>query len=379
MDFSIGASEFQRIIGMLGVVARVKSAELDGRLNIDAVDGRVFFSAYNGTNAIKFTTTPLDLSEPGGVSVVYGKIETFVKSFKPWAGSEGAKSFNFRSGDSEAEVSVSCFRDDAETITGRLRLAVAGLCPFQGMHPVNGGAFVLNSSVVKRALNKTMFAVDPKCGGELPALQGVNMKIVDDGIFFAGANGRILSEYRIDNHTGIDTKSVVLHYEFAMGLRRLLSDDTQIVWEVGGNRLAVEFENVLFVGKKMIGCEYPDYDRTFSLFKHRLDLDKNAITEALSPIIDLLEPEDNHRLTLEIDNSGIRFYNDQVSMVLQCDVPDGLSLVVDINGRLLAQGVESIADDTVAVKFSDDTGMLILDAVSTEDQKVAITPIMRRS
>ena len=98
----------------------------------------------------------------------------------------------------------------------------------------------------------------------------------------------------------------------------------------------------------------------------------------LLPFADVLDPDDNYRLTFSLSEG---------KMVLSCDVAeftyDGeidymQSFVIDVNGQYLIQTVEAIKDDKITVRFSDEAGVLIFDSGNFNDQSALITPIRRR-
>lgn len=379
MEFKGDSSDFQRIIKTLGIVARTNTTELDGRIYIDASGDKVAFTANNGVTAIRCKSPVAEIVEPGGMSVVYSKLNTFVMSFRPWDGAAGAKNFVFKGDDKELSVSVESLQKEKSSFKGELKLPVMASNFFQQLNDIDQEAFVLNSTVLRRAMNKALYAIDPKMGSDQGALQGMSFKFDGPQIYFAGSNGRVLSEYCVKNHTGIEKEDIILQYDFVTGLRRLLVDNMQLLCETKCNRLAVGFENVLFVGKKIIGYEYPDYRRVFENFEHRLHFPRDILIETLAPLSDILDPEDNFRLTFEIKDKVIRLYNDNASMTLDHDIPGGIDFVIDVNGRILMQSVDAIHDEHVLVKFSNENGVLILDASTTEDQKTVVTPIIRRN
>ena len=99
---------------------------------------------------------------------------------------------------------------------------------------------------------------------------------------------------------------------------------------------------------------------------------------SLLPFADILNPEDNYRLTFSLAGG---------QMILSCDVAeftyDGVvdykdSFVIDVNGQYMIQTIEVIKDDKILIRFSDDDGVLIFDSGNFNNQSALITPIRRR-
>jgi DNA polymerase III sliding clamp (beta) subunit (PCNA family) len=378
MEFEINSLEFQKIVKMLGIVARVNTVDSAGRICIEVNDNGVHFTANNGFTAICSNSTGADIKEHGSVSVIYGDVNTFVMSFKPWNGFVGAKKFCLSGDDKQVNITVDSFYDGEKSSKGKLKLSAFNSAVVQKLPLFGEQSFILNSTLFRKAMNKVLYAVDPKLDISVGALQGMNIKFEKDNIYFAGSNGRVLSELSIKNHTDNCKDDIILQYDFVMGLRRLLVDDTQLLWEVRDNRVAVKFDNVLFCGKKLIGYEYPDYRDVFDNYEHYIRFTKEILIDSLSPFSDILNPEDNYRLTFKIEDSVVSLYCDQASMTIEQDIPDDMYFVIDVNGKLLTQSIDAIHDECILVKFSDEDGLLILDAGTSEDQKAFVTPIRRR-
>jgi DNA polymerase III sliding clamp (beta) subunit (PCNA family) len=140
----------------------------------------------------------------------------------------------------------------------------------------------------------------------------------------------------------------------------------------------VAFDGVVFWGRTIIGHEFPDYKTILDSFEDSIMLDKEVLMSSLLPFADILNPDDNYRLTFALSKG---------EMILSCDVAeftyDGQvdfpgEFIIDINGQHMIQTIEVIKDDKIMIRFSDDDGVLIFDSGNFKDQSALITPIRRR-
>ena len=193
-----------------------------------------------------------------------------------------------------------------------------------------------------------------------------------------GTNSRILSEYKVKNISDLKEGSFLLRYDFVMGLRRAIGDETMIAFEINDREVKACFDNVCFWGKTIIGHEFPEYKPILDRFEHKIVVDKEVLISSLLPFSDILDPEDNFRLTFEIKNREMVFYNDAAQFTYSDPVDFDGNFVIDVNGQFMIQTIDTIKDDSILLKFSDEESVLIFDSNNYEDQKALITPIRRR-
>jgi len=376
MDFCIETKELQRIIRLLAVTAKVNVNDFTGQVFIEAKeDNTVLFVSNNSSTAITVLSEKAEVSKPGSVTTLYGKIKSFASSFTPWDGEYGTKDVRFVY-DEHLKVTVKTVHENGKKSRGSLKLDTFNDMRLQKPKPFGKANFILNSSIFKKAVSKVIYAMDPT--EQRTFIQGMSVSFSEDDIYFCGTNGRILSEYSVKNNNDLVGKSFILRYDFIMGLRRALGEETQIFFEIDGREIKAKFEDVVFHGWLVIGQDYPQYKQVLDTFEHTISADKEALMGVISPFTELLNSDDNHRLTFEIQNGKIKLYNDDASFECDFDVEYTQGFVIDINGKFLYQTVEAINDDKVLIKFSDEKGVFIFDSGNFQDQKALITPIRRR-
>jgi DNA polymerase III sliding clamp (beta) subunit (PCNA family) len=378
MDFTIGTDSLQRAIKVLSVVVRTNAADSTGRILIEATEDGVDIMANNGATAIIFKAEQIKVAEPGITSIAFSKIRSFVMSFRPWDGSSGARKFRFISSERTTKVTVDNIYEDGKSSKGSLKLPNFNPNLVSKPPKFEAPDFSMNSSIFRTATNKVLYAINPQVDLNFAALQGMNVAFDDSNIYFVGCDGKVLSEYQVKNNTDKIEGDVNLQYDFFMGLRRLLSDNTQLFWEIKGNRVSVKFDDIVFIGRTIVGHSYPDYRPALDEYTDYLNFSKEFLMSTLAPFMDVLDPEDHFRLTMEIKDKLLKFYNDFANIETEQDIQGGLDLSIDVNGKFFIQSVDAIKDDQVLFKFSNDKGPIIFDSSTFNDQKALIKPLTKR-
>lgn len=377
MDFFIETKEIQRIIRLLGVTAKINTTSSEGVVLIEAnEDGSVLFLSKNNSTSIKIISKNIEVTTPGSASVLYGKMKSFVNSFGAWNEEYGAKGFKFVDDGKNMNVFVDNISDDGKKAKGKLKLSCFTGMPVQKPKEFGEPSFVLNSNMLKKAISKIIYAVDPNEPRSF--IQGVNISFDDEHIYFVCTNGLTLSEYKVKNNNELSGKSYTFKYDFMMGLKRALGEETQIFFEINDKSIIAKFDDVCFYGKLVIGHEYPSYKPLLEKFSNIIVLNKEALLSVLSPFMDILNNEDNNRLTFEMKDREIVLYSDEVSFDCAFDVDYDGEFTTDVNGRFLFQTIDAIDDNKIMVKFSDDKNVLNFDSENFKNQKALITPIRRR-
>ena len=379
MDFSISVPELQRIIRLLGVVVKSNSTDFTGRIFIETVDNGVEFLANNEVISLLYTSTEVKINKPGATSITYSKIKSFISPFKPWDGTHGAKDFYFKDDGKNVRVKVTTLHENDKTVNANIKLTGYGNGSIQKPPKYKNVDFVLNSTVFKYAVNKVVYAINPVNNFGMGAIEGMNVLFDNDNIYFAGTDGRVISEYKVNN-TSDYSGDVILRYDFIMALKRLSGDDTQLFFEVTKDRINVKFDNMVFGGRSIIGHDYPDYKLTFEQYTDHVNINRNILLDSLSPFSDILDPDDNYRITFELKDKTIRLFNDQAVVEFEQDIQGVPNFKIDVNGTLLMQTVDSIKDTYVVLKFSanEDFDALIFDSSTSQDQKALVSTLRRR-
>lgn len=379
MQFCIGTSELQQAIKLLGVTAKINSVDAAGKILIEADEsGTINFFSNNSSTAISCVSTNVKVKSPGKTSIFYNKIRSFVTAFKPWDEEDGAKEFCFNLKKDGLYITVDNTHPDGKTTKGKLK--VSHFLPelIQKPKPFGEVNFILNSVMFKAAVDKVIYAIEPN-DFHRHALQGMSVQFDKDNIYFAGTNGRVLSEYQVKNVSDLTEGSFILKYDFIMGLKRLLTEETQLFFEINDKAVNVKFNDIVFTGKPLVGYTYPEYKSALGGFEKSIIVNKEVLMSNVLPFVDILDSDDYHRLTFSIKNKQLVFESDHARFITEQDIDPDVELVIDVNGLLMKETIEHIKDDKILLKFSNETGCLIFDSSNFENQKALITHIRRRT
>jgi DNA polymerase III sliding clamp (beta) subunit (PCNA family) len=380
MEFSIETAALQQAVKVLSVVTRVNTTDPEGRILIQTNDDNtVSFITNNNSLALSIDTEKVTIKNQGAVSILYSKIKSFVGSFTAWNGEYGAKEFTLKESRNKLHIKVDNVFENGKNSSGNLHLEVYPTIMIQQPKPFGDATFILNSDIFKVAVGKVIYAIDP--GEVRQNIQGMYVNFDKDNIYFTGTNGLMLSEYAVKNVSDIKEGGYIFKYDFIMALRRMLVDETQVFFEVEDRVVRAKFDSVCLSGRLVIGQEYPEYKSLFDKYEYSVIINRDVFINSLIPFMDVLNNDDNNRLTFSIINSRLSLKNDYADFLYNEDVPfdEVPSFIIDINGLFMKQTVEAIKDDDLLIKFSDEAGCLIFDSGNFQDQKALITPIKQRA
>lgn len=378
MEFSIEAADLQKAIKLLSVTAKMNAPDMTGMILIGVgEDGVVEFLSNNGATALSYRSDKATVTVPGAAVIEYGKIRSFVTSFHVWDDRSGVKDFSFSMDDKTLYVDVVNTHENHKVSEGQLKLRTYDLYTVRPPKYPTKPNFVLNSHIFRAATNKVLYAITPGQSGT-SFIDGMNISFDEEGMYFVGTNSRTLSEYKIKNVSDLTEGSFLLRYDFIMGLRRALSEETTINFEITEREAISYFDNVCFWGRTIIGHEFPEYKPALEAFEHVLVVEKDVLMDSIRPMRDILNPDDNSRLSFKIKDGEMSFFNDEAKFSYGESVDFDGEFVIDVNGVFMIDTLEAINDDRVFIKFTDENGVLIFDSKNYEDQKALITPIRRR-
>ena len=374
-SFSIELGELHRVLKVLSVVT---STDPLGQILIEAKgSNELEFIANNGSIVIEYFSDKCVVKKQGAVSIVYDRLRFFVSPFDPHNGTFGAKDVRFNITEKAVNVSIDNTYEDGTTSKGKLRLDKLNVYTIQRPKPFNQATFILSSGIMKTAIEKVLYAVNP---GEVRSfIQGVCVEFDEHNIYFVGTDGLVLSQYIMDNNSTLKKGRYIIKYDIMSSLLRLLQDDyEQLFVEIENDRIKIKFENIYVEGRVIIGHDYPDYKALLEGFKEAIVLDKDMLLKTTTPFHEISDKDDYHRITFAIKDNKMKVYNDNLHFDYNENIDFDGDFIIDINARLLQKTITAIKDNKLFMKFSDDKGLLIFDSSHHENQKSLITPIKRR-
>jgi DNA polymerase III sliding clamp (beta) subunit (PCNA family) len=379
MDFRISTASLQQAVKNIGIVARINTTDPTGLVLISAQDNSVTFAAKND-NSISCTYTDVSVKTKGEVAVEFGKFKSFIMPIQPWNEEYGSKECHIRfEGERKLKVTTSQKHINNKTTEGRLTLPKFDPFVIRMPSPFGEVSFTLSARLFKDAINKTIYTIDPN--DSRPFLQGIYMTFDASKVNFVGTNGRLLSEFDIQDvgAAGSMTEGAVLfRYDFMMAVKRAAEKDVAIEFSVENDLIKARFEEIYICGTNIIGREYPEYKHLFDSYKHEIVLGKDIIMDSLRSMVDILNQEDNFRLTFQIEDKKLSLLCDMAQFDYGDDIEFEGKFSIDINGKYLMQTIDAIMDDKIIIRFLDDKTVMNMDSFNFRHQRSLVTPLKKR-
>ena len=375
MEFNIDVQELQYVVKLLALTAVRNTTDTKGRILIEAKDNKVLFLSNNGNVAIEYYSDTSEIKNEGITSIVLNNLYSFILPFQPWNGIFGSDRARIKTTKNALNIFIDYKFEDGSTSKNKLRLDLWDTAIARPDRFGNAN-IILNSHTMKIAITKVLYAIDP---GEVRGpLQGMRVDFDEEHVNFVGTTGVMLSEYKIKTDTEVD--SFTSKHDFMNVLSKALpADDTQLFIEVDDSKIRAKFGNVYIEGSQNIGHEYPKYKSALDSFTDTILLNKKAMSASLAPIQEILDQDDNCRITMHIKDKKMRIFSENTDFEYDGELDYDKEFIADLNGRLLKQTIDAIAGDDLVLRCSDEDSALIFDSAIHENQNSLLTPIKRRS
>jgi DNA polymerase III sliding clamp (beta) subunit (PCNA family) len=388
MEFLIETAALQQAVKLLSVTAKTNTSDVAGLILIKAnKDSTLEFFSNSSPNCLHLLLKEkVVVKTPGAVSVEFGKVKAFVSSLIPWNEEFGSKEFHFSLDDDGHLIGKTIVSYSTKAASeGVLKLLTQDEYAVRVKSPFDTPSFALNSNVFKEAANKIIYATDPM--GPRTFVQGMNLKVEDNKAVFTGTSGRVLSEFRFSAEITVPDGNFIFKHDFVLNGRRAFPSNTTIEFEIKNEgterevRARFTDSGVLatLYGQTIIGHEYPQYEHLFEKYTNEIVLDKEMLMNSFLPAREILNADDNLRLTFEIKDGNILFYNDFVNFKYLPKIDFKDNFIIDVNGSFMLQTIEAIQDDKITIRFSDEDNVLLFDSFNFGNQRALVTPLRRRS
>lgn len=373
MEFCMSTSDAQNAIKLLSVTARMNVISYEGQVLIKAKEDEVIFISNNGKSGIR-CTYPAKVTTQGECSVVFSKIKSFIMTFSPWDGEIGSKEFHFEVSTNKLLIDIETFYEDSSS-KSNLSLNLMKISSFMDQFEMGDPNLILNSSIISSAINKTLYAVDSKSGVDYAS--GLRMLFTEDQIIFTSTNGKMVSEYSVSNDSTLKEGEYFLSYEFLVGIKRIITDNTQLFFKISKNKINLTFNNICFWANSLSYRDYPNYYTIFENFNKTFEARKDVLLSGLTSVTDVLDPEDFNRVTIEIKDNKFVLKTD--SSLFECPGFENIEdITVDVDGMDLIKILQSVSDDYVKFKGTDASNGVTVESMGHEKQRAYIVNLIKR-
>lgn len=374
MEFYLRTDDAHKVIRLLGVTAKVNTLEFDGQIVIKAAGDTVTFISNNG-NAGTSCKVPAEIEKEGQATVLFTGLRTFIMNFSAWDGELGAKKFHFISEGPKLTINTSNIHENQRKTKSKLTLDTLKGSSFIVEVPVESPNVILNSSLVKTAIEKGLYAVDKNSIADY--VRGLRLVIADGTIRFTSTNGKVISDFAVKGENGSNNGEYFLSHEFLTGLRRLLSEDTQLFFELTRNKAIVSFDNCVYWAKSLIYKDYPQYLSVFELYDKTVEVDRAMLLSGLSSFVDVWNTDDYNRVTIELTDGKLSLKTDK-SLFEYPGFQDAPEFSLDVNGKDMLDTLNALSDDSLNIKCLDEKHGMIFESAGLEDHKSYLVHLTRR-
>jgi len=376
MEFTIGLDKLQKALKVVGAVAKPNSPEAAGQVLLDiAEDGSIVFVGNNGRLATTHMVTGNVVKTQGTVCVPFTKLASFANSFIFWDGTSGVKDVTFKNLKKNVSVRLTNTFETGKTSKNKLLLKTFPQQKFFVPEPFKKEAFRLRSVVLKLAIAKVLYAIDPNA--QQSFIQGMNISFTQDNIYFVATDALKLSEYSTKNTGNLFEGSYIVPHSFIIALRKIAASIDDISFDISDGKIKALVNNSVLHSNLIVDAAFPDYQSTFDNYKHKIVIDKEVMLSCFIPYLGVLNDDDNKRLTIELKNKQLCMSSPYFEAEYESPIDFDGEFIIDINGLFLAQTLDAIQDDILDMYFSDKDGYLIFDSSNFKDQKALITNIKR--
>ena len=374
MEFKIPVEELQSVVDRLATIVKMNEDNITGMMLIEVADD-VKFKATDGSINIVITNDKCDIISTGKVLLKFASVKGYISKFVPLVDGYGTKEFHIVVEGSEGKIKAKTQFQNTKPSYRRLKFGVVKNDTYPSVKQFGEAQLILNSGILKRGIGKVMHCVNP--GDVRRAITGLNVVIKNDGIVFAGTNGIKLEEFELDINADIEQASYVLKYNFASVLRSVLDDDAQVFIKFEGSHAYIKSNDLYMIGSLIINESYPNYRPMFDLEKvitfSRLDF-----TDGVHTVMDVLDPEDNHRLTIKFEGHNLLLKNDIVKSVQDFDEAFESNLDIDINGEFLDSILHDFAGDKLEMHFTEGNNYVVFKSPDSDKHTALLTVVKRR-
>ncbi len=374
MQFRILVDDLQNIISRLSNVVRINEESITGMMLIEVGDD-VKFKATDGSVSISIKGEHCEIVDKGKALVRFRDIKGYIMKFVPLIEDYGTKDFHFITDQNGGVIKTkTCFQSGKPSYR-KLKFEIFNSEIYPIIKGFDDPQLIVNSEILKRGIGRVLHCINPS--EVRKAITGLSVTITGNKIIFAGTNGVKLAEFEMDINADIDKKSHIFSYNFASILRNVLDDDAQVFMKFEGRYIYVKSNNIYLIGSLIIGESYPDYKPMFTLDKI-IRFPRVDFADSVHAIMDVLDPEDNSRLTLNFNDNTLTLKNDRVESVQEFEEIFGANIDIDVNGEFLDSILKDFFGEQLEIHFTKGNNYIVFRSPENTKHTALLTVVKRR-
>jgi DNA polymerase-3 subunit beta len=214
----------------------------------------------------------------------------------------------------------------------------------------------LDSSVLRRALSKTIFATG---NDELrPVMNGVLCELSNDDITFVATDAHKLVRYRRTDAKATSNTSFIVPKKPLSLLKNILPEEESVKVEIEYNESNVlfSFSNILLICR-LIDGKYPNYDAVIPKENpNRLSVERVAFLNCVKRV-SIFANKTTHQVRLKISGSELNVsaedldFANEATERLTC-VYEGEDMEIGFNSRFLIEMLSNLDSDSIVLEMS---------------------------
>ncbi len=373
MEFRTPVAELQSIFAKLGNVVKMNNDDVTGMVVIEA-DDMVRFKATGGNVSTIIESHNSTIIEKGKTMVRFREMKGYVSKFVPLVDDYGTEDFHFKVEGRYVFIRTKTAFPSKKPSYRKLSVQIFDE-PFPTLRDFGEAQIILNSSILKNGISKVLHCVNP--AEVRSAMTGVSITFKKERVVFAGTNGVKLAEFRAPMNADMDDKSYIFKYDTSYCMRTMLDDDTQVFLNFEGRHVYIKSNEVYIIGSLIINEKYPNYIPMLNL-DHKITFPRMDLSDSVHTLMEVLDPEDNNRLTINFTDNVLTLKNDVAEAVHTFDDAFGDNLDIDVNGVFFDSLLKDMFGSTLEILFRPGENYFVVKSVEYPDHTALITVIRRR-
>ena len=230
----------------------------------------------------------------------------------------------------------------------------------------NAEKSVFSSSVMSKAISKTIFATDTT--GIRPQMSGVLCEQSAEGTVFVATDAHKLVKYTRTDCKHEEAKSFILPRKTLSFLNKLLAskaEDIDVVWYNNINNIRFEFDNYCVVSR-LIDGKYPNYNMAIPKNNpNKLIIDRNMLYDSVKRVSYFANPATNQEVFTLSENTLVLSAQDsdlstQATEKLSCNY-QGEEMEIGFNANFLLEMLNNVDSELVIIELSspDRAGIIL--------------------
>lgn len=378
MEFKVPVESLQDTFSCLAHVTKLTANDLTSLVYAESGDGSIDFSTTDGQINLTVTCRGVEIITPGKILFRLSDLKGYVGKFTPLNENYGTKEFHVICGEEDGVLKSKTLYRNSKPSYRKLSFALEKTALFKPFRKLDSPAFIVNSSSFRDGIAKVINCINPS---EIRrAMAGLSLSIDSDKLIFAGTNGVKLSEAVVSINTAVqlDEYAYVFSYGLASALLRILKDNSQVIVSFEGRNVYIRSDDVYISGPRIMNEPYPNYRPKFNEASKKIVLPTLDLTDSVISVLDVLDSEDNSRLTLNVKDNVLTIRNERVEITQEFDNEFSETLDVDVNGEYLSSILTGFGGDLIEVCFEDSLHPLVFRTPGTDEYTTLLTVVKRR-